>query len=253
MKAKSFTLIELLVVIVIIGILAGVIIISTSSSIEKANLTKIDVFSNTIKNKLMLDMVGSWKLDEGTGTSITDSWNNNNGVLTGAAIWRTGTDCISGSCLEFPGVGMVTIPYASPSTLNELTVDLWIKVSSQDQHWEEFFKIGIDRIETGANGTFGLWTNGYTHSNIWKANEWFHLVYSSSATLNQTSIYINGNIIQDKAAYTNLPFVAGNILFGTCYSLESFSGFLDEVRIYNKYINADQAKSLFLESIAAKQ
>ena len=34
-KQKSFTLIELLVVIVIIGILAGVIMISTSSSIDK--------------------------------------------------------------------------------------------------------------------------------------------------------------------------------------------------------------------------
>ena len=37
---KSFTLIELLVVIVIIGILAGVIMISTSSSIDKANFAK---------------------------------------------------------------------------------------------------------------------------------------------------------------------------------------------------------------------
>ena len=40
MKTKSFTLIELLVVIVIIGILAGVIIVSTSSSISKANFAK---------------------------------------------------------------------------------------------------------------------------------------------------------------------------------------------------------------------
>ncbi|MGI6341031.1 MAG: type II secretion system protein [Minisyncoccales bacterium] len=40
-KNKSFTLIELLVVIVIIGILAGVIMISTSSSIQKANIAKV--------------------------------------------------------------------------------------------------------------------------------------------------------------------------------------------------------------------
>ena len=43
-KQKSFTLIELLVVIVIIGILAGVIMISTSSSIDKANFAKAKLF-----------------------------------------------------------------------------------------------------------------------------------------------------------------------------------------------------------------
>ena len=49
MKNKSFTLIELLVVIVIIGILAGVIMISTSSSIDKANIAKLKIFEESIK------------------------------------------------------------------------------------------------------------------------------------------------------------------------------------------------------------
>jgi len=49
MSNKSFTLIELLVVIVIIGILAGVIIVSVSSSINKANFAKAQSFSNTVQ------------------------------------------------------------------------------------------------------------------------------------------------------------------------------------------------------------
>jgi prepilin-type N-terminal cleavage/methylation domain-containing protein len=53
-KQKSFTLIELLVVIVIIGILAGVIMISTSSSIDKANIAKVKVFEESVQNNLAI-------------------------------------------------------------------------------------------------------------------------------------------------------------------------------------------------------
>ena len=72
-KNKSFTLIELLVVIVIIGILAGVIIVSTSSSISKANIAKVKVFENSIQNELGANMVSRWKLDEIVGTITTPS------------------------------------------------------------------------------------------------------------------------------------------------------------------------------------
>jgi len=80
MRNKSFTLIELLVVIVIIGILAGVIIVSTSSSINKANLAKVKVFENSVQNELGANMVSRWKLDEGT-TTTPDAWGNNTGTL----------------------------------------------------------------------------------------------------------------------------------------------------------------------------
>jgi len=62
-KQKSFTLIELLVVIVIIGILAGVIMISTSSSIDKANLAKAKGFYNNTKNLPLLNTLSKWSAD----------------------------------------------------------------------------------------------------------------------------------------------------------------------------------------------
>ena len=81
-KNKSFTLIELLVVIVIIGILAGVIIVSTSSSISKASIAKVKVFENSIQNELGANMVSRWKLDEVIGTTTTpDAWGSNTGTL----------------------------------------------------------------------------------------------------------------------------------------------------------------------------
>ena len=69
MKNKSFTLIELLVVIVIIGILAGVIMISTSFSIDQANITKGKVFANSLRNSLITNLVSEWNLE---GPTLTD-------------------------------------------------------------------------------------------------------------------------------------------------------------------------------------
>ncbi|HOI60242.1 MAG TPA: prepilin-type N-terminal cleavage/methylation domain-containing protein [Candidatus Pacearchaeota archaeon] len=70
----SFTLIELLVVIVIIGILAGTIMISTSSSVTKGNIAKGKVFEESVQNNLSVGMVSRWKLDETSGTVAVDSW-----------------------------------------------------------------------------------------------------------------------------------------------------------------------------------
>ena len=85
-KQKSFTLIELLVVIVIIGILAGVIMISTSSSIDKANIAKIKVFEESVQNNLAANMVSAWDADHVTKTeagnwTLNDKWGNNHGTF----------------------------------------------------------------------------------------------------------------------------------------------------------------------------
>src|SRR5574344_2332815 len=102
MKNKSFTLIELLVVIVIIGILAGVIIVSTSSSISKANIAKVKVFENSIQNELGANMVSRWKLDEIISTTTTpDAWGNNTGTLVNGPVLKLEAECVTGKCMYF--------------------------------------------------------------------------------------------------------------------------------------------------------
>ncbi|MDD2496018.1 MAG: type II secretion system protein [Tissierellia bacterium] len=101
MKSKSFTLIELLVVIVIIGILAGVIMISTSSSITKANLAKAQAFSSTVQNELLLNLVSEWTFDNIANIG-EDTWANNDGIISGDP-QIVNNDCIFGKCLELDG------------------------------------------------------------------------------------------------------------------------------------------------------
>ncbi len=63
MKTKSFTLIELLVVIVIIGILAGVITLSVSSNISKAQDLKVSSTILSVSKTLKADSYDSFPIE----------------------------------------------------------------------------------------------------------------------------------------------------------------------------------------------
>jgi len=105
-EKQSFTLIEILVVIVIIGILSSFIFFTINDSVEKANIAKSKMFSESIRNNLLLNLVSEWKLDETSGTTFYDTWGSNNGTNNGAGFE---TDCISGGCVSFDGNDNITI------------------------------------------------------------------------------------------------------------------------------------------------
>ncbi len=134
MKNKSFTLIELLVVIVIIGILAGVIMISTSSSIDKANFAKAQAFSSTVQNELLSNLVSEWTFDNALNIG-EDTWGNNNGTLYGAAgaqnlpQLQPASECVSNTCLKFDGYDDY-VKVSDNENLNfsdEFTMCAWVK------------------------------------------------------------------------------------------------------------------------------
>jgi len=79
---QAFTLIELLVVIAIIGILSGLIVVSMGNMNQKATIAKAQVFSNSLRNSLMANIVSEWKMDEGSGATVNDTWGGlNNSTL----------------------------------------------------------------------------------------------------------------------------------------------------------------------------
>jgi len=276
-KNKSFTLIELLVVIVIIGILAGVIMISTSSSIDKANFAKAQAFSSTVQNELLSNLVSEWTFDEGTNQTINrtatnddvkDTWGSNNGTVNGNPQIKGGTDCVSGRCLEFDGSGdYIRITYND--ILNITTkgsIFIWVKGNSQSNRgiFAHYDMAASQRSwlmrADDLNFSMYLSNNGSSYSTrtvIDKKvfdNNWHLIGFTFNAGI--LKMYIDGimsNYTENGTLGSSLFKSLSDITIGCRLdnnSLNSpFTGRVDEGRIYNAALSSSQVKQNYIAGL----
>jgi len=262
-KKESFTLIELLVVIVIIGILAGVIMISTSSSIGKASLAKAQAFSHTLKNELLLDLISEWKFDEGSGQSVGDSWGSNVGFLglnSGAAsddpTW-TMNNCVSNSCLSFDGGDKVCIDDDNSLEMtNVQTIALWVMptggstfLNKPTDDWNNALYLGRsgDKIQFYVN-------QSKNSSQSISLNNWNHVVAIFDKTLNKIYFYINGTKDPDQSYTGTVLESTKGLVIGadrdgeTAYN-DYFIGLMDEINLYNTILSSSQIKQNYIAGL----
>ena len=263
---QAFTLIELLVVIAIIGILSGLIVVSMGGMAQKATIAKAQVFSNSLKNSLMLNLVSEWKFDEGSGITTADSWSGGNAgtlVCPSSNCWKSGSSCINGSCLYFPGNDLSYLNIADSSNLSfgDVTVSFWAYNGSASHTTPTLYNKGAQGNLFGywwayTSGTTINWqyANGTSHnavswSNIFPVNVWSYLAFVYDNTNKTVQLFVNG-IAQNKINVANaLPVTSGTLYFGSyqslIYSTYSFGGSFDEIRIYNALIPTSQVKEQY--------
>lgn len=259
---QAFTLIELLVVIAIIGILSGLIVVSMSGVTTKANVAKSQVFANSLRDSLLLDLVAEWKFDgsginDGSNADTTytqDLFGGYNGTINGTPLVRTGSNCINGSCLDFNSVG--TTDYLSTSTItlnpaNGYTFSFWANVqvkatdggmpfgdlSTQTKSYFWFYANGTGIKVTGTGeativgGTVANFNNGW---NYWT------VTYSGTTA----NLYRNGVIVLTNASAPSLVFGINRI--GMAYSATYYyKGKLDDLRIFDAPISASQIREQY--------
>ena len=239
MKLKTaFTLIELLVVIAIIGILSGLIVVSMSGVTQKATIAKAQVFSNSLRNALMLNLVSEWKFDQinyPSNNQSPDTWSTNTATLSDATAACSfvspyycpqlqTTDCIFNNCLSLDGVDDY-LSIANHSSLNmgtgDMTFSLWVNLLDQPtiDNSRFLFKIATSPLEGynfAVNGTTGF-LSGYiaeSGTNVTVAanktaienNGWHYLVFSIDRDIaTGLKLYIDG--IQETYSTQNSPVV----------------------------------------------
>jgi len=270
MKSKSFTLIELLVVIVIIGILAGVIIVSVSSSINKANFAKAQSFSNTVQNELLGDLVSEWTFNSPAVSGKTeDSWGNNDGTLYGANGFpqlQTKENCVYGTCYSFDGVDdyiNVNNPVLGET---EISICSWVKktaynqfqgiVSDYNSNSYRNFILGYENPENTVTFYVG---NGTSTNSISKegftANQW-HFVCGIFKGGDKIGLYIDGFGNAKTTSITNIGNLQSTYsCIGRYSSSYRFSGLIDDVRIYKAALSSSQIKQQYvagLDSLLSK-
>ena len=265
MKTKSFTLIELLVVIVIIGILAGVIIVSTSSSISKANIAKVKVFENSIQNELGANMVSRWKLDEIIGTTTTpDAWGSNTGTLTNGPVLKSEAECVTGKCMYFDGLNDY-IDLGNSSILkpiDAITVSVWLNPTSVNDGNIHDAIDSHEGYEIQERNT-GYW-NWYvylndlqwhllsTGANTAIAKKWQHVVGTYDSKTGKQAVYLNGELKNNVIISGNqkITYSSANVMIGDVnYHGRYFKGLIDDVCIYNGAISSSQIKQNYITGL----
>jgi len=286
-KNKSFTLIELLVVIVIIGILAGVIMISTSSSIDKANFAKAQAFSSTVQNELLLNLVSEWTFDNPSNIG-QDSWGNYNGTLNNFANPATSTsglagasECVFNTCIRFDGTNdhiNLNDSFSFIATSQEKTISAWFKSSVTDYTASSARIVTLHRINGGSafalailgtNDNIGLYytsTGGtslpFMNSNVKVSTNWTYVVGVQDRTA--AKIYVNG-IKANSANNADATVIdnPANALVGAYSGTPTyfFKGLMDDIRIYDAALSSAKVKqnyiagldSLLSKSLISKQ
>jgi len=249
-KNKSFTLIELLVVIVIIGILAGVIIVSTSSSIGKANFAKAQAFSNTVEQELLLNLVSEWTFDNENNPG-EDTWGNYDSTISGATHVNNSSQCVQGGCLSFDGIND-KIPNTVPVPFSTDTITLWFKRSPGNIGSEVLYWLWSDgAIVSLMNENLRVY-DGADHQVILKNltdNKWHYLVRVDYRSPEDLVFYVDGGEMaryESKTSYTSNFYYWGADYNGTNLF---FEGLMDEIRVYNAALSISQIKQNYIAGL----
>lgn len=260
---RAFTLIELLVVIAIVGILSGLIIVGMSSSINSARIAKAQIFSASLRDSLLMNLVSEWKLD----TDGSDSWGSNIGTINGAVI--TSSNCVYGSCLSYAisGTNYVTIPDSASLDgifgTENFTFDVWIYslfkntdyqgiINKRSSGYYSASPGGLFINNDGNTLNFLIGTgndaesaNSVTYSIASMHDSWINAVATANGS--NLKLYVNGALVAGPSAITlNPPTNNEPMTIGAFYaSVRGFYGKIDNVRIYNAPLPASQIKEQY--------
>ncbi|MDD4068709.1 MAG: prepilin-type N-terminal cleavage/methylation domain-containing protein [Bacteroidales bacterium] len=278
-KQKSFTLIELLVVIVIIGILAGVIMISTSSSIDKANIAKVKVFEESVANNLAANMVSRWKLDQinyPAANQTPDVWGSNTGTLygtNGLPQLRPSSECVSDGCLLFDGVDDYMSMNSNSQGLNNgssFTLTIWVNSQNTQTCASGQYVLNISKGGGGLSasgswnamwhtcGNFFLYLRkpdnstyvGVSTTSVSMRN-WHNISFTFSTETESARIYIDGTDrtltpgIGISSMYPNSQNIA---VIHPTYPYY-FKGLIDDMRIYDTSLSSSQIKQNYIAGL----
>ncbi|MDD3170422.1 MAG: LamG-like jellyroll fold domain-containing protein [Candidatus Paceibacterota bacterium] len=272
MNKKSFTLIEILVVIVIIGIISAFIIVSMAGVSDKARIAKGQAFSSSLKNALLANLVSEWKFSGPTvaGSPVTvddikDSFGTKDCAINGVApTIRSGSDCISGSCVDFDRENDGYLSCGNLGTMSSFTLNLWAKKNTAGDY--NCFSEGA----TGWSSGFHFWANGNAimsrvgndtaginmASTYSFGTSWNNIVFvvDRNVTPALQKLYVNSSLVNSldiSSIVGNINLSAFKIGFssGNSSPLNEYRGKIDEVRVYNESLPASRVRENYYSGL----
>jgi len=211
------------------------------------------------------ELVGWWKLDDGSGTTAIDSsGNGNDGTLmagtAGSPEWKTtGDDFRVGTgALGFHGgaaSGEGDFVDCGDSTIFDITESitfaLWVKIDAFTMTYQYVFSKGINYMILRANDTpylrvvfNGLDTGdgddyyaGGTTIPI-DDGQWHHVAGSYDSSTGIVAFYTDGILEESKTTSGSIPVNTESLCIGMRRTRKGTDAIIDDVRLYNHALSA---------------
>ena len=242
---------------------AALLILSVSlASAGFGSWFKSALTGNVVADVSSDGLVGYWDFDGNIdATQIDSSGNGNNGIATGDVAVRC-IDKATGDCLNFSVSSYVEVPNSQSldlgtSSPKNMTISIWINPRSARNNGilmkgpltesQGIYSLLLyDKLYFRLNGagTEGQGQATSTTSFNNRLNKWTHVVVTYDGL--KQKIYING--IGEVSQPYSQPILSDNnpLYIGTYYSgAYSFDGYIDEARIYNRVLRANEVLQLY--------
>ena len=197
-------------------------------------------------------LVAHWKLDETTGTVVSDSSGNGyDGTLVGDATWVAG---MFDGALEVDGSsGHVNLgkPTGWPAGKAARSLCGWGRANTVSSGY--CWLVAYGSAATGQAMFIGMYNaalvgGGYnsddvTVENTWTVGEWCHaaLTYDGSTA----KVYANGVLVGSASKNWNLTLNAAYLGEQVNSAGEYWNGAIDDVRLYNRRLTEDQVAIVY--------
>jgi hypothetical protein len=202
-------------------------------------------------------LVGWWKMDEGSGTTLIDSsGQGNNGTTVGSPTWTTG---VINQAISLNGTTQYTTVIDTPSLriTSAITLSAWIKPTSLAGPYYILKKAKQSatngyELSISGTGTAFFRFNQFTSANTYRVDTksalttstWVHI----AATFNGTTLTIYRNGIADSSKTVSaVSIVSNNLSLGIGAEpdgVAKFPGAIDDARVYNGALTAAQILAL---------
>jgi hypothetical protein len=205
-------------------------------------------------------LISYWSFDEGNGPTTLDlTGHGHAGKLTGEISWSQGI--LNSPGLEFHGTGNAQShievkdqPEFEFSASQSFSLVAWARPSSQPGHWAGV----VTKSRETPTGWYGIYINP---DNQWTfrgtddksnvsggavtPNSWQQIVAVQDGVAGTRTLYVNGVQVASGPA-AQAADGTGPLWIGQGNAdMEGFAGNLDEVRVYNRALGADDVKKLF--------
>ena len=212
-------------------------------------------FTTCSEPNINYGLVAWWKFDEGTGTIAYDSAGTNNGTIYGAT-WATGQ---IGGALNFNGTSNYVDCGSGASNYDNITVSAWMKTSTagvlvsnryNSYSYGTWYTLTSTGIELGGNSSGSGYVNVTFNTPTTLNGLWHHIVYTKDGT--NHAIYVDGSLDQSFTSNADISWIQPLFIgkrWTKSTSVGWFNGIIDDVRIYNWALNAEEVALLYQQGL----